>query len=132
MLVPPDYDNDWREQQFAATEPWLKYIAFLEAVEIEPQGEPKCHLRWLKDRTELPENREKEDDEEDDEEVDEEEDEENRPDQWVTKVNDRGNALSKDVPLLWVQGPVYVKANTHFIHEEGAFIDCVNCTKCLL
>ena len=25
-----------------------------------------------------------------------------------------------------------LKANTPFIHKEGAFIDCVNCTECLL
>ena len=51
---------------------------------------------------------------------------------WVIIVNHREKAVSKDVPLRWVQGPVYVKANTHIIHKEGAFIDCVNCTECLL
>ena len=60
---------------------------------------------------------------------DEEEEEENK---WVIIVNHRENAVSKDVPLLWVQGPVYVKASTHFIHKEGAFFDCVNFTECLL
>ena len=41
-------------------------------------------------------------------------------------------AVSKDVPLRWVQGPVYVRANSTIIHKEGAFIDCVNCTEWLL
>ena len=40
VLVPPDYDNEMRVQQFAATDPWIEYIAWLEAVEIEPQQEP--------------------------------------------------------------------------------------------
>ena len=60
---------------------------------------------------------------------DEEDDEENK---WVIIVNHREKAVSNDVPFRWVQGPVYVKANTHIIHKEGTFIDCVNCTECLL
>ena len=117
VLVPPDYDNDQREQQFATTDPWIEYIAFLEAVEIEPQGEPKCHLRWLLDVTELPEEAGT-----------------SRPlsAKWVTIVNDSGNALSTDVPLLWVQGPVYVKDHIHCIHKQGSLIDFVRCTECLL
>ena len=35
VLVPPDYVNGRREQQFAATDPWIEYIAFLEAVTVE-------------------------------------------------------------------------------------------------
>ena len=126
VLVPPDYDNETRVQQFAATDPWIEYIAWLEAVEIEPQQKPKCHLHWLKDRTDLQKREQvKKKDE------DKEEDEENK---WVTIVNHRGKAVSKDVPLRWVQGPVYdiVRANHTIIHKEGAFIDCVNCTECLL
>ena len=53
VLVPPDYDNETRVQQFAATDPWIEYIAWLEAVEIAPQEEPKCHLHWLKDCNDL-------------------------------------------------------------------------------
>ena len=54
MLVPPDYDNETRVHQFVATDPWIEYIAWLEAVEIAPQEEePKCHLHWLKDCNDL-------------------------------------------------------------------------------
>ena len=111
VLVPPDYDNEQRVQQFTAIDPWIEHIAFLEAVEIEPQEEPKCHLRWLKDRTDLqkreqtpvPVKKKDEDKEEEDEEEDEEENEENKWDEenkWVIIVNHRENAVSKDVPLL--------------------------------
>ena len=68
-------------------------------------------------------------DKEENKEEDEEEDEENK---WVIIVNHREKAVSKDVPLHWVQGPVYVRANNTIIHKEGALIDCVNCTECLL
>ena len=51
---------------------------------------------------------------------------------WVIIVNHKGMAVSKDVPLRWVQVPVYVRANCTIIHKEGAFIDCVNCTEWLL
>ena len=111
------------------TAPWIEYIAWLEAVEIEPQEEPKCHLRWLKDRTDLQIREQVKKKDEATQKKDEEEDEENK---WVIIVNHREKAVSKDVPLRWVQGPVYVKANNHIIHKEGAFIDCVNCTECLL
>ena len=35
VLVPPDYDNETRVMQFPPTAPWIEYIAWLEAVEIE-------------------------------------------------------------------------------------------------
>ena len=37
VLVLPDYDNATRVQHFDPTAPWIEYIAWLEAVEIEPQ-----------------------------------------------------------------------------------------------
>ena len=53
VLVPPDYLNETRVRQFDPTDPWIEYIAWLEAVESAPQEEPKCHLHWLKDRNGL-------------------------------------------------------------------------------
>ena len=62
---------------------WIEYIAFLEAVdhEIEPQEEPKCHLRWLKGRTDLQirkQGKTKDEDKEETKKKDEEEEEENK------------------------------------------------------
>ena len=124
VLVPPDYDNETRVQQFAATDPWIEYIAWLEAVEIAPQEEePKCHLHWLKDCNDLQKGEQAKM-------METTKKDENS--KWAIIVNHNGMAVSTDVPLRWVQGPVYVRANCTIIHEEGAFIDCVNCTEWLL
>ena len=124
VLVPPDYDNETRVQQFAATDPWIEYIAWLEAVEIAPQEEePKCHLHWLKDCNHLQKREQAK-------KMETTKKDENS--KWVIIVNHKGMAVSKDVPLRWVQVPVYVRANCTIIHKEGAFIDCVNCTEWLL
>jgi hypothetical protein len=124
VLVPPDYDNETRVQQFAATDPWIEYIAWLEAVEIAPQEEePKCHLHWLKDCNDLQKGEQAK-------KMETTKKDENS--KWAIIVNHNGMAVSTDVPLRWVQGPVYVRANCTIIHEEGAFIDCVNCTEWLL